>query len=453
MEALKEVVLMNNQTIRPIHYLGSKLRMLESIKDAIDSVDITQGPVCDLFAGSGTVSKYMIQYRDVVAVDIQQYSVVLCEASVNRFQGKESVESVLKEIVGSETNKLVQQAFRPLLEYENRSMEKAIIKDISDLYDIIENGSIYITMNRPEQLSATEELNNCILQSIDNLKRSNLDQSLDTLITRYYGGLYFSYNQAVALDNIAHIAFKHEGVIKTKILAALLSTTSEIVNTVGKQFAQPLKVRDSKGEYKISLRTKILQDRQLDVYRIFSEWLHYYFQVGEQKHNLITKCADYYQALQSLVDTNTKAVYADPPYTRYHYSRYYHVLETICLRDNPPVTSTFPNGKGGISRAIYREGRHQSPFCIKTQAEDAFRKMINGTAELHIPLILSYSPFDASKAVTPRLRTIDQLLEMANSYYKNVDVRSPGAFTHSKLNSTEKNLDSNHEAELLIVCY
>ena len=28
-------------------------------------------------------------------------------------------------------------------------------------------------------------------------------------------------------------------------------------------------------------------------------------------------------------------VYADPPYTRDHYSRFYHVLETLALRDDP----------------------------------------------------------------------------------------------------------------------
>ena len=129
------------------------------------------------------------------------------------------------------------------------------------------------------------------------------------------------------------------------------------------------------------------------------------------------------------------------------------MLETICLRDNPIITTTFPNGKGGISRAIYREGRHQSPFCIKSQADDAFEQMFKEVKELNVPLILSYSPFDASKAVTPRLRTIDQLIDMAKRYYSNVQIKSPGAFTHSKLNSSDRNLETNHEAELLIICY
>ena len=35
-----------------------------------------------------------------------------------------------------------------------------------------------------------------------------------------------------------------------------------------------------------------------------------------------------------------KIVYADPPYTRDHYSRFYHVLETISLFDSPIVSKT-----------------------------------------------------------------------------------------------------------------
>ena len=36
-------------------------------------------------------------------------------------------------------------------------------------------------------------------------------------------------------------------------LAALLSTASDVVDTVGKHFAQPIKARDSKGNIKITV--------------------------------------------------------------------------------------------------------------------------------------------------------------------------------------------------------
>ena len=41
---------------------------------------------------------------------------------------------------------------------------------------------------------------------------------------------------------------------------------------------------------------------------------------------------DFRQALQNL-DDDVRVIYADPPYTRDHYSRFYHGLETLSLRD------------------------------------------------------------------------------------------------------------------------
>src|SRR5436305_1233974 len=63
---------------RPIHYLGSKFRLADTIRELVN--DIGDGPVCDLFAGSGTVSLALSHSRTVVANDIQEYSRVICTA-------------------------------------------------------------------------------------------------------------------------------------------------------------------------------------------------------------------------------------------------------------------------------------------------------------------------------------------------------------------------------------
>ncbi len=120
------------------------------------------------------------------------------------------------------------------------------------------------------------------------------------MITRYYGGLYFSYKQAIDLDCIEHFVFKTEGIKKNKLLAALLSTTSEIVNTVGKQFAQPLKVSNGKGQYKKSLLKKIIDDRSLDVFSIYRRWLIYYLSIEENKNSFDIICDDYVRVFVSL---------------------------------------------------------------------------------------------------------------------------------------------------------
>jgi len=68
------------QVWRPIHYLGSKLRVIDAISSLVDRIDPGKGRICDLFAGSGTVSAAIATQRAVTAVDIQEYSRVLCSA-------------------------------------------------------------------------------------------------------------------------------------------------------------------------------------------------------------------------------------------------------------------------------------------------------------------------------------------------------------------------------------
>lgn len=440
-----------SNTIRPIHYLGSKLRMLEAVKEVVDNVENTEGDICDLFSGSGTVTSYFLNYRNVVSVDIQNYSSILCEASTSSLENKVDVDKLIRESKMTAISRVIKESSQPLLAYEDICMEKAKRNELDGLYEIIDSGSLYIYI-QGEASNLSKEFE-CVLEETCSLLRENsLLMTEDYMITRLFGGLYFSYNQAVEMDCLANYIFSQTGLLRTKMLAALLSTASEIVNTVGKQFAQPLKVKNGNGELKHNLLSKILTDRVLDVYEIYQKWLNYYIEKKDSKHVCRTICADYREALDMLKGTDVKIIYADPPYTRYHYSRYYHVLETICLRDNPMVSTTFPNGKGGISRAVYRSERHQSPFCIKSAAERAFEELFKKVSELEVPLVLSYSPFDEKQAVTPRLQTIEQLVELARKYFIDVSVVSPGTFTHSKLNSADKNFDSNHEAELLIVC-
>ncbi len=133
-----------NYMIRPIHYLGSKLRMLETVKEAVDMVDFSNGCVCDLFSGSGTVSKYLSSYRDVISADIQRYSGVLCEATMSFCHDAPRPEDILTEIMNSDVRFKLGNLYGNLLGYENESMERAREGYIDQLYEIIEKGSIYI---------------------------------------------------------------------------------------------------------------------------------------------------------------------------------------------------------------------------------------------------------------------------------------------------------------------
>ena len=86
------------EVVRPIQYLGSKLRLLEEIGVLVDKN--TKGPkVCDLFAGSGVVSHYLSSRYEVISVDIQEYSRVLTSSLVNSSQiSLQKEQSIIQEL-------------------------------------------------------------------------------------------------------------------------------------------------------------------------------------------------------------------------------------------------------------------------------------------------------------------------------------------------------------------
>jgi adenine-specific DNA-methyltransferase len=80
------------------------------------------------------------------------------------------------------------------------------------------------------------------------------------------------------------------------------------------------------------------------------------------------------------LEVGAAVIYADPPYSTDHYSRYYHVLETLYLYD-------FPLAEGA---GRYRPDRFATPFSIKTKVEGAMNEFCSEVAGRGFTLVLSY---------------------------------------------------------------
>ncbi len=428
---------------RTLNYLGSKLRLLDFIEENVRKVTPDDAGVCDLFAGSGCVSYKLSKLFPVVACDIQHYSKVICDALLQPCTlTKETTNAFMSEI--KDIKFKLHDAFIPLIELEEGAIKN---ENLELLTDIVEHGSLEV-YNLEKTESKIASVQN---QVQEKLKKTGL-VGKKSLISQYYGGVYFSYNQAVQIDVIMD-AIRHYPNIADKnvLLAALLSTTSDIACTVGKHFAQPIKARDSKGKIKKLVYNKAIKDKTVDVIALFEEWLDKYVSLPKGKYNNTILQGDYMECLKTLPN-NVRTVYADPPYTRDHYSRFYHVLETIALDDVPEISTVKIHGITHVSNGIYRKDRHQSPFCIRSKAPKAFEEMFKAISASGRNLLLSYSPYDETKESHPRVVTICQLMGWASDSFNNVEVFSAGHFTHNKLNSTEHFLESSDEAEILIVC-
>ena len=138
-------------------------------------------------------------------------------------------------------------------------------------------------------------------------------------------------------------------------------------------------------------------------------------------------CLDYQIELMNLVflriiPKNT-IVYADPPYSAVHYSRFYHVIETLVRYDHPHLEY----------KARYRDDRYQSPFDKRKEVADAFRLLFNAIDERRSHLVLSYSDNGLLK--------YDELLEMGNQMLGNhYDISLKGKnHVHSKMGRADEN--------------
>lgn len=423
---------------RPIHYLGSKLRLAENICELTDQLDPSGGRVCDVFAGSGTVAMALARTRTVVAADIQEYSRVLCSAVLKpAFPDNMSVDDMCDSLLSEHDEKLA-WCLSPLLDLEASALESAHSSP-SMLCDIVEHGSIILGEEPAGDLGRT-------LQEVRNrIATNNVESSL--VVSRYFGGVYFSYSQSLAIDHLLlNIRALHSGCRDTA-LAALLSSASSLVNTIGSHFAQPIRPRNKDGVVKHHLVSKMVRDRLRSIRHQFDAWMRRYYELPRGGDHAAVQ-GDYGEVLASL--DHVAIVYADPPYTRDHYSRFYHVLETIARQDSPGVTTTSLRGVGAKSRGVYRPDRHQSPFSIRSQAPAAFDQLFRCCRRLHAAVLLSYSPY--VKNGHPRMMSIAGITDLAARYYPKVDVVSAGEVSHSKLNRIDLHLETGDEAEVFILC-
>jgi adenine-specific DNA-methyltransferase len=427
------------RAFRPVHYLGCKLRILEVLDAVIDDVDPSGGGLLDLFAGSGVVAAHFAAKRPVFAADIQEYSRVLAAALL-----------APEALSGDQTRKVLAAPARSsaeitaLVRHEKRAVASAASGDADPLCAIVEHGSVAASMREPRAVDSD-------LAAALQDAAVRIPSTPDTVITRFYGGVYFAYDQARILDCLASAARTLPQPQREVALAAVMSTASEIVSSVGNQFAQPLRPRDREGRPKTEALRMLMRRRSVSVADVFVGWLDRYGRFASQANSGIALRGDFLEVLAK-PPGEIAVVYADPPYTRDHYSRYYHVLETIARGDEPELSTMRLASEDRISRGLYRTERHQSPFCVKSQAPGAFRQLCAGARNLDAPLVISYSPHGDGSATRPRLMTIEGIAEIAADFYADVEVMSAGSVAHSKLNASRLNSDVVYDGEILIVC-
>lgn len=440
--------------VRLIHYLGSKLRLIGPIREVVRDVAGRTGDLCDLFSGSGVVSSSLSQMRRVIAVDIQEYSRIIAAALLHRNEVRLSeFDGFLAPAEEDRFCEELTKVFAPLIELERSGIAAAREGAPSLLADLMDAGAVVRAL-----VEGTADLPTSVRPAYEAVLARLEDKGLvdrpETTVSRYFGGLYFGFRQAIELDVLLSRAARLPTDLGDLAKASVLSAASNITPTVGNQFAQPLRPRDKHGRPKEGFWKRLDVAVRADAIQYCREALLTLVERLPTKNGGLAVRADYRDFLTKWSDP-IAAFYVDPPYTRDHYSRFYHVLETMCLRDSPVVTRSKigrRDDRDRMSRGAYRVDRHQSPFCIRSEAPQAFEDLFRGCRNLDAPVVLSYSPPHDRGRAHPRVMRTEDIERIARRYYPKVGVETVGEIAHSKLTKTDLHLEKPDLAEILLVC-
>lgn len=446
-------------SIRVIQYLGSKIRILDDIKREIDRVTVNNGVVVDLFAGTGVVASYLAKDYCVLANDIQEYSSLIANVLINNLHTDITYEDLIKSESYIKNKKTLQKLFKDILVYESEVLKEKNCEKLAAL--CVSN--VFYNGENIEQ-SNYNKISDMFGSSLDMFTEDKIEyfrrnKEIYALFTLYFSNSYFSVEQCIEIDSLRKAIDElssdglNESDDKKVLLVCLMHAVSECVSSVGKNFAQPIKVIDGKGNVKRFAINRCMRDRMLSIgeeFKIMLSDLNTDRAVVRNNNEVLN--LDAMEFMNTVDISEVETFYLDPPYTIDHYSRFYHALETLVKYDYPVLEEKTFRGKKYLMNGRYRNDRVQSNYCIPSKGKNEFSILIHKIAEKRKNIVMSYSDSDDDKDTRKRVVSKDELLEILYLNYPYVEQKN---ITHKyrKLSSKESNRKEYEDSELLFTCH
>ena len=339
-----------------ISYMGTKRHLVPNLIELISSCP--SGIFLDVFSGMCSVGRAIAPNRQVWSNDLQAFSHLVAST---HFCARDEPISRLDAlgITAAQRRAKVDElslAFAASLSAEHNALDQANIDALAEIFDK--------SVNDAQALSP-----------------GNAQCGYD-LFCRRYAGTYFGYQQAIEIDSIRYAidCLRSEGRLTKDqwqgLLVALCMSMSRCSNSTG-HFAQSLYPKATNIKKVIAQRRRSIAAEWLDAIAAAVPIGNRNWREGNQAFR-----KDATELLGGLQEFHNKptVVYADPPYTKDQYSRYYHVYETAVLYDYPSCS-----GMG-----LYRPGRASSSFSLASKVEEAMDALIMAVAKIGSCLILSY---------------------------------------------------------------
>lgn len=382
----------------PIRYMGTKRILAPYVRQAIVTLEPSQ-PVVDLFSGMGSVATCLAPSFPVITNDLLQFT-----SAFARCRLLETARRPSRQIVADIYPSYNQQA---------KHLRKRFCRRLSgeQLYLGGDAGDLLGWMSNAPHVGISKHYSRAAVEASES---SGADHYC--LMSLYFSAGYFSTSQAIELDALRYAIDDcgHERE-RDLLLAAWIAAAAIAINAPG-HTAQYLKPRNE------NVLSRIRRQWARSIWGLFVEQLDALTPVGDRawrRRNHVCVGDALVFLHNSAPNTDIGAIYADPPYTKDQYSRYYHLYETMYRYD-------FPESLG--------EGRTRpdltpSAFCHVSKVQQSFRHLFATAASVGSPLVLSY-PSDGLLAKTGT--TVEHL---AKDYFSTLSVREI-RYVHSTMGAS-----------------
>jgi len=419
-------------------YMGSKKAILDFVVDELERLTEPGDILVDLMAGTHTIGYAMKKKCIVVANDIQKFSRVIGTTLMNyipkpRFEGE--LQSVFRRFFVTNLRN-VERLFAEGMHREASMLSTdPEIRPNWETYHSFCEGYPHFVRQTPVLDWSEDHL------MLFSKPRVNAYRSLNklepySLFSLYYANAYIGVQQAAEIDSLRYAVDKlcdewlpsqpkYEELdvygVRCLLLSGLMAVLNRINPGPGHWAAIP----------RINQRnqTYISAYRRIDLYPLFLN------KIAEFENALADNASPYaaeniamtedYESFMDEVQEyirSAKVVYLDPPYSQGHYSRFYHLLETLVQYDYPDIAFA----------GRYRTDRHQSPFSKKDTVTGAIGHVCEMVRDAKTTLVISYS----QGGIIPDEEQFRKILE---KYYpkKKIELRTLSA-AHSKFGQAER---------------
>lgn len=299
----------------------------------------------DLFTGSGAVAGFVATSFAVPvrAVDIQSFSVALAKAVITR------TADLDVNLLWTEWIKRAEKELKRRRLYTKAS----------------------------EELPSAHRFSKAYVAGVrQDCEAANADMPL----TRAYGGHYFSRSQVYWLDALRRTLPKN--VAKRDIaLASLIAGASQCVASPG-HTAQPFQPTASAKKFLYEAWSRSLLIRTQSQLKEIAQ------QFAKVRGSVCK--ADANKAASDV--TEGDIVFIDPPYSGVHYSRFYHVLETVCRGKCSEVS--------GVGRYPPPRERPRSRYSVQTESREAISELLKTVAANGATAIVTFPDKRCSNGIS-----------------------------------------------------